>query len=190
MIRIFIGFDSRETIAYHVLSQSIISKSSKPVSITPICLHQLKHCFYRKKHPLQSTEFSFSRFLVPFLCDYKGWALFLDCDMLLLEDISKLWDKKDDKYSLMLVKHDYKTKYSQKFLKQKQTNYAKKNWSSVMLFNNARCKALSKDYVNTASGLQLHQFNWLDSEEEIGELPFSWNFLVDEYKQKEKPNLL
>jgi len=79
---------------------------------------------------------------------------------------------------VMVVQHDHVPNESVKFLGQPQTSYEKKNWSSVMLFNNDRCRALDRDYVNSASGLELHQFKWLDSDAEIGELPARWNFLV------------
>ncbi|MFL2770101.1 MAG: hypothetical protein ACJZ9F_03735 [Rhodospirillaceae bacterium] len=179
MIRIFIGYDSRETIAYHVLSHSIQSRSSEPVEIAPLMLSQLKSVYRRKTHPLQSTDFSFSRFLVPHLCDYEGWALFCDCDMLMLDDVSRLWAERDDNFAVQVVKHDHRPSESRKFLDQTQSQYEKKNWSSVILFNNNKCKALTTDYVNTASGLELHQFKWLNDDSLIGGLPARWNHLVD-----------
>lgn len=179
--RIFIGFDSKEVVAYHVFCQSIQEKSSIPVEFTPIALNNLDGIFTRERNSLQSTEFSFSRFLVPYLCNYEGWAIFADCDMLMRSDVAKLWELRDDRYAAMCVKHDYVPKVETKFLGQTQTKYEKKNWSSFILFNNAKCKALTKDYVNTATGLQLHQFKWLESEELIGEIPATWNWLVNEY---------
>lgn len=132
----------------------------------------------RPRHTLQSTDFSFSRFLIPWLCDYEGWGLFMDCDMLMLDDIAKLWELRDDKYAVMCVKHDHVPTEEVKFLNAKQTKYEKKNWSSVMLFNNAKCKALTLDYVNEASGLELHQFKWLAGDDLIGGIPQRWNHLV------------
>lgn len=181
MIRVFIGFDPRETAAFHVLSHSIQSHASQPVSITPLALHQLTNVFNRSRDEKQSTDFSFSRFLVPYLSDYTGWSLFLDCDMLFRDDIAKLWALRDDKYAVMVAKHDYVPKEEIKFLGAVQTKYQKKNWSSVVLFNNAKCKALTPDYVNTATGLELHQFKWLADDSLIGELPLRWNHLVGEY---------
>ena len=87
MIRVFIGYDPREAVAFSVLSQSIHDMASEPVSITPLCLPQLRHIHTRERHSLQSTDFSFTRFLTPYLCDYEGWALFLDCDMLFRDDM-------------------------------------------------------------------------------------------------------
>lgn len=182
MIRVFIGFDRRETAAFNVLSHSIQARASQPVLIAPLALSQLGHVFKRDWNPLQSTEFSFTRFLVPYLSDYQGWSLFCDCDMLMLDDIAKLWALRDDKFAVQVVKHDHQPKEAIKFLDQPQTPYAKKNWSSVILFNNAKCTALTPDYVNTATGLQLHQFKWLASDDLIGELPRRWNYLVDYYE--------
>lgn len=177
-IRIFIGFDPRETVAWHVLCHSILARSSRPVSFTPLALHQLKGCFWRERDPLQSTDFSFTRFLTPYLSGYEGWSLFMDCDMLVRTDIAELWDLRDDRYAVMCVKHDHRPREEVKFLGAPQTPYGKKNWSSVMLFNNSRCRALDVPYVNTASGLELHQFKWLKDDAEIGNLPARWNHLV------------
>ena len=178
MIRIFIGFDPRETVAYHVLSHSIHARASAPVSIAPLMLSQLGGLMTRERNSLQSTDFSFSRFLTPYLCGFEGWAIFMDCDMLVLEDIVKLWALRDDKYAVMCVKHDHVPKEKTKFLGAQQTKYEKKNWSSVMLFNCAKCTALTPDYVNSASGLDLHRFNWLGDDDLIGEIPHRWNLLV------------
>jgi len=178
MIRIFIGFDERETVAWHVLTHSILARSSEPVSFVPLALNNLGGLMWREKNPLQSTDFSFSRFLTPYLSNYEGWSLFMDCDMLVLDDIAKLWALRDDRYAVMCVKHDHQPKETIKFLGAPQTPYAKKNWSSVMLFNNARCRALTPEYVNSASGLELHQFKWLRDDALIGAIPGKWNHLV------------
>jgi hypothetical protein len=178
MIRVFIGFDSREAVAYGVLAHSINARASQPVAIAPVMLTQLKPVFRREKNPLQSTEFSFSRFLVPWMCGYEGWALFMDCDMLMLEDVAKLWDLREERHAVQVVKHDHVPKEDTKFLGAVQTRYQKKNWSSVMLMNCAKCTALTPDYVNQASGLDLHQFKWLGGDEAIGAIPSAWNHLV------------
>ena len=179
MIRIFIGYDPREAVAFNVLAHSIQARAGAPVTIAPLMLSQLGTLMWRERHNLQSTDFSFSRFLVPHLCDYQGWSLFMDCDMLVRDDIAKLWALRDDAFAVQCVKHDHVPAEDKKFLGQTQTRYEKKNWSSVMLFNNARCRALTPDYVNTASGLDLHRFNWLGDDNLIGELPHRWNHLVD-----------
>lgn len=187
MINIFIGYDTKEEIAFHVLSHSIIKNSSAPVSITPIFLGNLKKYFWRERNNLSSTEFSFSRFLTPFLSQYQGWALFMDCDMLMLGDIDELWEMRRDEYAVMVCKHDYTPKTELKFLNNVQTKYEKKNWSSFMLMNCDKCKELTVPYVNEASGLELHQFKWLESDEMIGTIPLEWNWLAEEYPKIENP---
>lgn len=178
MIPVFIGYDAREAVAFSVLSYSIHRRSSRPVTVAPIMLTQLRGMYRRERHPLQSTDFSFSRFLTPCLSDYSGWSIFMDCDMLMLDDIAKLWALRDDRYAVMVVKHVHVPKETRKFLGEPQSKYEKKNWSSVMLFNNAKCRALTPDFVNTASGLELHQFKWLEGGDFIGALPSEWNHLV------------
>jgi hypothetical protein len=178
MIQVLIGYDPREAVAFSVLAYSIHARASEPVSIAPLMLSQLKGVLTRERHPLQSTDFSFSRFLTPYLSGYAGWSLFMDCDMLMLDDIASLWALRDERYAVMAVKHDHVPKETTKFLGEPQSKYEKKNWSSVMLFNNAKCKALTPDFVNAASGLELHQFKWLNDDALIGALPDRWNHLV------------
>ncbi|HWH39123.1 MAG TPA: glycosyltransferase [Usitatibacter sp.] len=177
-IRVFIGFDGREDVAFSVLAHSIHRNASQPVSIAPVMLSQLGGVYRRDVNPLQSTQFSFSRFLTPWLCGYEGWAVFMDCDMLVLDDIARLWALRDERYAVQVVKHVHVPKEDVKFLGAVQTKYEKKNWSSVMLMNCAKCTALTPEYVNTATGLQLHQFKWLEDDSLIGELPSGWNHLV------------
>ena len=188
MINIFIGYDNKERVAYNVLSHSIIQNSTKPVAITPIALNNLKDDFVRERNNISSTEFSFSRFMIPHLMNYQGWALFMDCDMLMFEDVSKLWRMRDDSKAIQVCKHDYTPKESKKFLGQVQTKYEKKNWSSFMLMNCRKCTTLTPDYVNKASGLELHQFKWLEGDHLIGDLPLEWNWLVGEYEHKDDVN--
>ncbi len=180
LVRVFVGFDSREVVAYHVLCQSILEHSSVPVCFVPVALNTLTNVFKRDPCALQSTQFSFSRFLVPRLSGYAGWSLYLDCDMLFRRDIAELWALRDDAYAVMCCQHDYVPKSDSKFFGHVQSRYARKNWSSLVLFNNAACASLTKEYVSSASGLDLHQFRWLDSRQ-IGALPLSWNHLVGEY---------
>lgn len=177
-IRVFIGFDPREDVAFSVLSHSIQRHASQPVAIAPVMLDQLKSVYRRERNPLQSTEFSFSRFLTPWLCGYEGWAVFMDCDMLMVDDVAKLWAMRDERHAVQVVKHVHVPKEDTKFLGAVQTRYEKKNWSSVMLMNCARCTALTPEYVNTATGLELHQFKWLRDDALIGEIPSRWNHLV------------
>ena len=184
MINIFVGYDTKEKMAFNVLSYSILKNSSQPVAITPIYLENIKDTFVRERNSLSSTEFSFSRFIIPHLMNYQGWALFMDCDMLMQADIAELWRLRDDKYAVQVCKHDYIPKSQTKFLGQTQTVYPKKNWSSFMLMNCKKCTTLTPDYVNKASGLELHQYKWLESEDLIGDLPLEWNWLADEYEYK------
>ncbi len=178
MINVFIGYDPREAVAFSVLAHSIHARASQPVSITPLMLSQLTGIYTRERHSLQSTDFSFSRFLTPYLSGYSGWSIFMDCDMLVLDDIARLWALRDNRYAVQVVKHDHVPKEDIKFLGAAQTKYKKKNWSSVMLFNNTKCHALTPEYVNTAAGLELHQFKWLGNDNLIGEIPHRWNHLV------------
>lgn len=178
MIPVFIGHDSREVVAFNVLAHSIQARSSAPVAITPIKLEQLRGMFYRERHSLQSTDFSFSRFLTPYLSGFRGFSIFMDCDMLMLADIAALWELRDDRYAVQVVKHDHRPRESRKFLGEPQTAYEKKNWSSVMLFNNELCASLTPEYVSQASGLELHQFKWIAGDHLIGALPHKWNHLV------------
>jgi hypothetical protein len=178
MIRVFIGYDAREAAAFSVLAHSIHARSSEPVAIAPVMLSELGGLYRRERNPLQSTDFSFSRFLTPHLCGHEGWAIFMDCDMLVLDDIAKLWRLRDERYAVQVVKHVHVPKEEVKFLGAVQTKYEKKNWSSVMLMNCAKCTALTPDYVNRASGLELHQFKWLQGDHLIGEIPHAWNHLV------------
>jgi hypothetical protein len=185
VLSIFIGYDSREDDAFRTLEHSIRKRSSVPVSISPIKLREVQDrgLYTRGRGPTESTEFSLTRFLVPALCDYKGWSLFMDCDMLCRADIAGLEAEiaaQADK-AVLVCKHDYTPSPARKFLNQVQTIYARKNWSSVMVMNNARCRALTPEYVNTASGLDLHRLNWLAHEDEIGSLQLEWNWLVTEY---------
>ena len=175
MLRVFIGYDTREAITFSVLAHSILRHASQPVSITPIALNQLQGIYKREKNSLQSTDFSFTRFLTPYLSDYEGWSVFMDCDMIVNDDISNLFSLADDKFAVQVVKHNHVPKEETKFLGAPQSKYQKKNWSSVMLFNNEKCKKLTPKYVNTATGLELHQFKWLESDDLIGDIPHRWN---------------
>jgi lipopolysaccharide biosynthesis glycosyltransferase len=150
------------------------------VRFTPINLASLKGVFDRAPAGKQTTEFSFSRFLTPYLSGYAGWSLFMDCDMLCRGDIAELFAARQVEKAVFVVQHDYVPKTQRKFLNQVQTKYERKNWSSLMLFNNERCRALTADYVNSASGLELHRFKWVD-DALIGDLPKQWNWLVTEY---------
>lgn len=178
MIRWFIGYDKEQAVAAHVLAHSIQSRSSIPVAITFINRENLKGIFTRLRGASESTDFSISRFLVPYLCNYKGWAIFSDNDMIVTEDVAKLWARRDDDFAVMVAKKQHDPLNHYKFLGNVQTRYEKKNWSSVMLMNTEKCKSLTLDTVNNETGLFLHQFKWLDDDSLIGDLPQGWNHLV------------
>ena len=150
-----------------------------PISITPVSLKNLEGILTRDRHPLQSNDFSFSRFLVPWMCNFEGWAVFSDCDMIVKDDPAKLWALRDDKYAVKVVHHNHVPEEDTKYLGTTQTRYSRKNWSSLVLWNcsHPSVRALSPDYVNTADGLDLHQFRFI-KDEEIGHLPKTWNHLV------------
>ena len=180
-IPIFIGYDPRERAATNVLIDSLYQHSSIPLSITPLVTPQLEASglFWRERDPKQSTAFSFTRFLVPELMGYAGWAIFMDCDMLCRVDIKGLWDQRSDAFGAMCVQHDHVPGETVKFQGEVQSAYPKKNWSSLMMFNCSRCRKLTPDYVNTATGLELHRFHWLEGDHEIGAIQGDWNHLVD-----------
>jgi hypothetical protein len=190
-LRIFIGYDSHETVAYHVLAHSILSRATCPVSLIPLNIKGLGHLYTRGRGPTEATEFSLTRFLVPFLSGYEGWSIFMDCDMLCLTDIGKIWKAishadwqppAKSSHAVYVCQHNYVPKTETKFLGQQQTKYPRKNWSSFMVFNNKACEALTPRYVNSATGLELHRFAWT-TDDQIGSLPLTWNWLVDEYDQ-------
>ena len=189
MIRIFIGYDPREPVAFHACVSSIIRYSSAPVCITPLALNNLSG--YEELHADGSNQFIYSRFLVPALCDFGGWAIFIDGDMILKGDIAELFEMRDIFSAVQVVKHDYRTKQSRKYLGNKNEDYPRKNWSSVMLWNcgHLQNRKLTVDYVQHATGAQLHRFVHLE-DRFIGALPKEWNHLVGEYARSDSAKLL
>lgn len=164
ILKVFIGFDHRQPISLNVLASSIYTKSAKPVSIAPLVLPQLP----LKRQGL--TPFTYSRFLVPYLCDYQGWALFLDLDMIVMDDIAKLFELADDKYAVMVSK-----------------NKLKFEWASAMLFNCAKCQVLTPEFIESAP--RLHDCSWV-SDDLIGDLPREWNHLVGYDAKCDNPKLI
>ena len=179
-LNFFIGYDSKEDIAYRVCKNSLLRKSSINLKIISLKIDELiaKKFYHREKDPLASTEFTYTRFLIPALMDYKGWAIFCDCDFIFIEDIANLFNDIDDSKAVYCVQHEYKPKERHKMDGQKQTIYPRKNWSSFIVFNceHPSNKKLSIDLVNSESGSFLHQFKWL-SDNEIGSLDERWNWL-------------
>lgn len=189
-LTIAIGYDHRESIAFYVLAHSITRRSSIPVQIIPINLANLKDDFNRPRSPQQSTDFTFARFLTPYLAKFET-CIFMDSDMLCLADIKELYElARSNLYAdVLVVKHDYEPATSTKFLGATQTNYPCKNWSSLMVFNGHRqpVRNLTPLYVNSASAMDLHQFAWAET---VGSLPSEWNHLVGEYAPNPEAKLV
>lgn len=184
MNKIFIGYDSREVICYDVCKYSITHHSNSLFDIQPINIQELTSVYNRSADPLAATEFTYTRFLVPYLCNYKGWALFCDCDFVFLSDIQELFDLCNSKYAVMVCKHNYVPTNAVKMDGKIQSQFPKKNWSSLIAFNCSHSKnqILTPDTINNQTGKFLHRFEWLE-EEDIGSLPIQWNWLVGWYKQ-------
>lgn len=182
MNNIYIGYDTRESICYDVCEYSITKNTRSPVNISPIKLSEVSNIHDRNHDPLASTEFTYTRFLTPYLSKYNGLVLFCDCDFLFLDDVQHIFDMYDDKYAVMVCKHNYVPKNSVKMDGQIQSTYPMKNWSSLILWNCAHPKnrKLLPSHVNTKSGKFLHRFEWLESTD-IGAIPVEWNWLTDWY---------
>jgi hypothetical protein len=184
VLRVFIGFDPVESVAWHTFAHSILRQSSRPVALVPVNVRNFGGIFTRERDTKQSNEFSFTRFLVPYLSDYQGLSVFFDCDMLLRCDIAELFSlaEQDPDKAVHVVKHDYEPRDDIKYLDTVQYRYPRKNWSSVVVWNCAHPanRVVTPEYVNTQTGLTLHRFQWL-KDEEIGELDVRWNWLVGEY---------
>ena len=189
LLKIFVGFDQKEAIAYHTFTQSLIECSSIPLSIVPLAENNLN--FYNEKHTDGTNKFTYSRFLIPYLMGYDGWAIFFDGDMVCLSDLKKLKKFFNPNYAVSVVKHNYKTKQKSKYFGQKNENYPRKNWSSVIIWNcsHPKNKILTPSLINSKDGAFLHRFKWL-SDADIGTLPKSWNWLAIEYPEKENLNLI
>jgi len=188
-IPIFIGYDPREAIVFHVCVNSIIRHASQPVSIIPLALNLFKD--YQETHQDGSNAFIYSRFLVPYLTEFQGHAVYIDGDMIVKDDIVKLWNLRDISKDAQVVKHDYKTRMPIKYLGSKNENYPRKNWSSVIIWNcsSHSNRILTPEYVMKSTGSHLHRFEWLDGEM-IGELPKDWNWLPDEFGPNQQAKLL
>lgn len=188
-IKIVVGFDQREAIAYHTFSQSVLEKSSLPVLFLPLSMNTLKG--YKETHNDKSNDFVYSRFLTPYLHNFEGWAIFADGDMVCQSDIKELWDLRDETKALQVGMHDYKTKFNQKYLGNTNENYPRKNWSSLILWNcsHPKHKVLTPDFISSQTGKYLHRFSWLD-DEDIGELPIDWNWLAIEYPNNPKAKII
>ncbi len=180
-VRVFCGYDKREASAFHVCVQSLIESSSIPLEIHPLALNNMER-FYAERHTDGSNAFIYSRFLVPYLCGFAGYAIFLDGDMLVRTDIAELWARRRPDRGVQVVQHDYKTNHPIKYLGNRNDDYPRKNWSSVILWNCAYYpnRKLTPEFVAKQPGSYLHRFEWL-TDEQIDPLPIEWNWLVDEH---------
>ena len=188
MLNVYIGYDSREDIAYRVCRDSILNHASVPIRVIPLKQHKLRESglYTRSLDPFASTEFSLTRFLVPRLNDYKGWAVFVDCDFLFRHNIYQVMDYADPSMSVSCVKHNYLPSETTKMDGAVQHLYPRKNWSSFMLFNceHPHTRSLSPSIVNVSNPSFLHQMQWTD-DESIGSLPISFNYLEGWYKKSD-----
>lgn len=189
MITLVVGFDQKEAIVYHTFCQSVLEKTSQPVAFVPLAENALA-CAKSAQND-GSNKFTYSRFLTPHLMGFEGWAIYADGDMICQEDIANLWTLRDESKAVMVVKHDYQTIASTKYLDSVNVDYPRKNWSSLVLWNcgHPKNKVLTPEFVGQATGAKLHRFTWLD-DEDIGELDKSWNWLVQEYPNNRKAKIL
>jgi len=194
-IRIYVGFDPREAAAYHTFCQSVIDRASQPCAFIPLHKPMLEDFDGQRDG---TNAFIYSRFLVPYIENYRGWALFCDGDMVVTDDIAKLWALRERfafNKAVAVVKHVYKTKHDRKYIgtpmEADNTDYPRKNWSSVMLWNCAHSAnmRLTPEVVRESPGSFLHRFQWL-SDDQIGELPAEWNALVGEQDTTSSASLL
>lgn len=190
---VYIGWDPAEMRAWTVAEFSLQTKASTRAFVDRLALSRVQALglytrptqhrdvgYYDEiSEAPMSTGHAIARFLVPHLCGYKGWALFMDGDVLVRRDIQDLFALADPRYAVQVVKHVHAPVETVKMTGHAQTVYARKNWSSVCLFNcgHDANRALSVDVVNRLYGRDLHRFCWLD-DELIGALPAEWNWLV------------
>jgi hypothetical protein len=186
-LRIFVGHDPREALSYAVTVRSMLAHTKAKLMVAPLSMTELRDLYTRPTErrdgrlfdvisnlPM-STEFAIARFWVPYLCDYDGWALFVDGDWLFRNDVAKLFALRDDRYAVMVVKHFHERGEAEKMDGQVQKRYVRKLWSAMMLFNcgHPSCKRLDLDYLNHAPRHYLHKFRWC-KDDEIGGLPQNW----------------
>ena len=174
MLKIFIGWDSRFPEPADVLRHSLIKNASIELDIRYLKLDELD--LHRRHDPLASTEFTYSRFLVPHLCNFRGKAVFMDNDMLWFGDAKELDDLDMTGLALRVVQHDYRPTNETKMYGCPQTSYPRKNWSSLMVMNCELLSLWTKQVVESQTGAYLHRFEDLP-DEQIGEVPNTWNVL-------------
>lgn len=195
-LNVYIGWTGEGALAYEICRASLLAKATIPIRIFPLRHWELRHSVgYSRPYSVSgagqrfdgrdgtpfSTDFSFTRFLVPALEDYAPrWALYCDSDMLWLADVAELLDEvAAAPWTVACVQHDWQPRDSIKMTGVRQCAYPRKNWSSLMLMHGARCRDLTVGYINDSPGAALHRFEWL-LESEIGALPSRWNVLHGE----------
>lgn len=180
-MKVFIGYDSREDIAWRVCRHAIHRHASE-LEITALRQPELRVAglYTRPTDAGASTEFSLTRFLTPHLAGAEGWSLFADCDILFTTDLRRILDGVEASLAVHVVQHNYVPRRTVKMDGQAQAAYPRKNWSSLMLFNNAHpaVRALTPGVVNAVTPAHLHRMEWADGA--IGALDPAWNFLVGE----------
>lgn len=185
-LKIFVGYDSREDIAWQVCRFSLLRHSDGGIEVIPIRQSVIRELgLYTRPHDTgSSTEFSLTRFLTPYLAAQSdGWAVFCDCDFLFTTDIREVLEGLDPSMAVYCVHHDYVPAHTVKMDNQRQSAYPRKNWSSFMLFNlgHPDVRALTPELVNNATPAFLHRFEWVRDDAQIGALDLDWNFLEGEY---------
>lgn len=184
LLKVYVGHDSREDIAWQVCRSSLLRHASRPVEVYPLKQGTLRELglYTRPQDKGATTEFSLTRFLTPYLAAHEGWSIFVDCDFLFTKDIYDLQPLLAPDKAIAVVQHDYQPAQAIKMDGKSQTTYPRKNWSSFIAFNgaNPHVKALTPAVVNNESPAFLHRFTWAP-DAEIGALPLGWNFLVGEY---------
>jgi hypothetical protein len=193
--KVFVGYDSREDIAWEVCRHSLLRHANDDLEVIPIRQDPLRELgLYTRPHDAgSSTEFSITRFLTPYLAARPGWVAFCDCDFLFTVDVRQVFEGLDPSKAVYCVQHDYTPAHSIKMDGKQQSVYPRKNWSSFMLFNcdHPDVRALSPAVVNAAEPAYLHRFQWVRESDAIGALDLDWNFLVGEYaRPQETPRVL
>jgi lipopolysaccharide biosynthesis glycosyltransferase len=192
MVNLYVGYDPRESVAYHVFCQSVIDTSSVPVKFIPLHREMLQGFDGQRDG---TNAFIFSRYLIASLQGFEGWAIFADGDMLFRRDIAQLMALKDERYAVQVVKHGYKTKHPRKYIgtsmESPNEDYPCPNWSSVMLINcqHYGWRHITPSLIETVPGSHLHRFQFLE-DRYVGELPAGWNHLADEMGQNDDAKLL
>jgi lipopolysaccharide biosynthesis glycosyltransferase len=187
--KVYVGYDSREDIAWRVCRNSLLRHCKRPLDVYPLKQQTIRELglYTRAVDPKATTEFSLTRFLSPYLAASKGWAVFVDCDFLFTGDIYELLDSLDPNKAVHVVQHDYEPSQTIKMDGKQQTIYPRKNWSSFMVFNGAHpaIASLTPETVNSQTPAYLHRLTWAP-DEAIGSLDREWNFLVGEYPKPGK----